>query len=46
VISLDFARKKKFKLKKIERLMYIRSVDEMFNEERLIKHTMEVNIHY
>ena len=32
VISSEFARKKKFKLKKIKRLIYMRSVDEMFNK--------------
>jgi len=46
VMSLEFARKQWFKLKKIERLIYIRNVDGMFNKEGLIEHTVEVNIYY
>ena len=42
VISSKFARKQRFKLKKIERLIYIRNVNSSFNKERLI----EVNIYY
>ena len=36
VISLEFARKYEFKLKKIERLIYVRNVDGSFNKERPI----------
>ena len=36
VISLEFARKQEFKLKKIERLIYVRNVDGSFNKERPI----------
>jgi len=46
VMSLKFARNKGFKLKKIERLIYVRNIDRTFNKEGLIKHTMEVNIYY
>jgi len=48
VISLEFARKKRFKLKRIERLIYIyiRNVDSFFNKERSIKHIVEVNVYY
>ena len=46
VMSLEFMRKKEFKLKKIERLIYIRNVDRIFNKEGLIEHTMKVNIYY
>ena len=46
VISSEFFRKQGFKLKKIERLIYVRNVNEMFNKERLIKHTVKVNIYY
>ena len=46
VISSEFAKKQKFKLKKIKRHIYIRNVDSFFNKERLIKHIVEVNIYY
>jgi len=46
VISLEFAKKKEFKLKKIERLIYVRNIDETFNKERSIEHMVEVNIYY
>jgi len=34
------------KLKKIERLIYMRNVDSFFNKEGLIEHMVEVNIYY
>ena len=46
VISSEFARKQRFKLKKMERLIYIRNMDGFFNKERPIKHMVEVNIYY
>jgi len=46
VMSLEFAKKQRFKLKKIKRLIYVRNVNKMFNKEGLIKHTVEVNIYY
>jgi len=46
VMSLEFARKQEFKLKKIERPIYVRNVDGMFNKEGLIEHMVEVNIYY
>ena len=46
VISLEFARKQGFKLKKIEKLIYIRNVDGMLNKEEPIKNMVEVNIYY
>ena len=46
VMSLKFSRKQKFKLKKIERLIYVRNMDGMFNKEEPIKNTVEVNIYY
>jgi len=36
VISSEFIRKHEFKLKKIERLIYIRSVDRTFDKEKPI----------
>ena len=44
VMSLEFARKQGFKLKKIERSIYVRNVNRTFNKERPIENTVEVNI--
>jgi len=46
VMSSEFARKQEFKLKKLDRLMYVRNVDGSLNKERLIEHTVEVNIYH
>ena len=46
VMSSKFARKQKFKLKKIERLIYVRNVDGMLNKEGPIENTVEVNVYY
>jgi len=46
VISLEFSKKQEFKLKKIERLIYMRNVNEMFNKRGLIENTVKVNIYY
>jgi len=46
VMSLEFTRKQEFKLKKIERPIYVRNADGTFNKERLIENTVEVNICY
>ena len=46
VMSLEFAKKQWFKLKKIKRPIYIRNVDGMFNKKGPIEHTIEVNIYY
>jgi len=45
-MSLKFVRKKEFKLKEVERLIYRRNIDRTFNKKGLIKHTMEINIYY
>ena len=45
-MSSKFARKQKFKLKKIERPIYMRNMDGTFNKEGLIENTVEVNIYY
>ena len=37
VMSSEFAKKQGFKLKKIERLIYIRVMNRTFNKERLIE---------
>ena len=46
VMSLEFARKQGFKLKKIKRPIYVRNVNSLFNKEGSIKHIVEVNIYY
>jgi len=46
VMSSEFVRKQGFKLKKIERPIYVRNVDRTLNKERPIEHTVEVNIYY
>ena len=46
VMSLEFTKKQRFKLKKIERPIYMRNINGMFNEERLIEHTVKVSIYY
>ena len=46
VMSSEFARKQEFKLKKIERPIYIRNVNRTFNKEKPIEYTVEVNIYY
>jgi len=46
VMSLEFARKQRFKLKRIENPIYIRNMDGIFNKKRPIKNTVEINIYY
>ena len=46
VISLEFAKKQGFKLKRLERPMNIRNMDGSLNKEGPIEHMMEVNIYY
>ena len=46
VISSEFAKKQEFKLKKIERLIYVRNVNDSFNKKGPIKHIVKVNIYY
>jgi len=45
-ISSEFTRKQVFKLKRLERLMYVRNVDGSLNKEGLIEHIVKVNIYY
>jgi len=45
-MSLEFAKKKGFKLKKIENPIYVRNMDRTFNKEGPIENTVEVNIYY
>ena len=46
VMSSEFARKQRFKLKKLERLVHIRNVDSSLNKKEPIEHSVEVNIYY
>ena len=46
MMSLEFTRKQGFKLKKINRPIYIRNVDGSFNKEEPIEYTVEANIYY
>ena len=46
VMSLKFSRKQRFKLKKIEKPIYIKNLDSSFNKEKPIEYIIEVNIYY
>ena len=46
VMSSEFAKKQGFKLKKLERPINMRNVDESFNKEGPIENMVEVNIYY
>jgi len=45
-MSPEFVRKQGFKLKKIKKPIYVRNVNDIFNKEGLIEHTMKMNIFY
>jgi len=46
VMSSEFARKQEFKLKRIEKPIYVRNVDGTMNKKRPIENTVKVNIYY
>ena len=46
VMSSELARKQGFKLKRIEKPIYVRNVDGTMNKEGPIENTVEVNIYY
>ena len=46
VMSSEFVRKQGFKLKKIEKPIYVRNMDSSFNKKGPIEHMVEVNIYY
>ena len=46
VMSSEFARRQGFKLKKLDRPIYVRNIDGSLNKEGPIEHTVEVNIYY
>ena len=46
MMSWEFIKKLRFKLKKIERPIYVRNVNSSFNMKRAIKYRVEANIYY
>ena len=46
VMSSEFTRKQRFKLKRLERLIHVRNMDSSLNKKGLIEYTVEVNIYY
>jgi len=46
IMSLEFTRKQGFKLKKLDRPIYVRNVDGSLNKKRPIEYTVKVNIYY
>jgi len=46
VTSSEFTKKQGFKLKKLDRPMYVRNVDGLLNKKGPIEHIVEVNIYY
>lgn len=45
-MSLEFTRKQRFELKKIERYIYVRNMDSFLNKEEPTQYIVEVNIYY
>ena len=43
LVMSKFAKKHGFKLRKIEKLIYVRNVDRTFNKKKPIENTVEVN---
>ena len=46
VMSLEFAKRQGFKLKKMERPIYVRNMNRTFNKKGPIENTVKVNIYY
>jgi len=46
VMSLEFIEKNKFKTMRLEKLIYIRNINGIFNYERLIDHMVEVELFF
>ena len=46
VMSSEFTRKQRFKLKRIEDPIYVRNMDRTFNKEVPIENMVKVNIYY
>jgi len=45
-MSSEFTKKRKFKMKRLNRPIYVRNIDSIFNHEELIKHMVEVKLFY
>ena len=45
-MSSEFAQKQGFKLKRLEKPMYVRNIDRSLNRKESIEQTVEVNIYY
>ena len=45
-MSLEFVRKNKFRKKKLDRLIYMRNMNDTFNYEKPIEYTVEVELFY
>ena len=46
VISSEFARKNKFRKKKLNRPIYVRNVDNTFNYKEPIEHTVKIELFF
>ena len=46
VMTFEFAKRNKFRNKKLDRLIHVRNVDSIFNYEKSIEHTVEVELFY
>lgn len=46
MISLEFVKKNKFRKKKLNKLIYMRNMNSIFNYKRLIEHTVEMELFY
>jgi len=46
IISLEFVKKNKFRKKKLNKLIYVRNVNSIFNYKRLIEHIVEMELFY
>ena len=46
MMNSEFARKNKFRKKKLDKPIYIRNVDNTFNYEESTEHTVEVEVFY
>jgi len=46
IMSSEFAKKKKFRKKKLDRPIYVRNVDGTLNYKEPIKHTVEVELFF
>ena len=46
IISLEFVKKNKFRKKKLNKLIYMRNMNSIFNYKRLIEHIVEIELFY